>query len=133
MTAATIASTAAPAAGQARALDPLLTAPILPTLLRFALPNMAAMLSTALAAIAETTYVGSFGVASLAAMALVFPMIMLQQMMSAGASYLHPMQPMPGRSRASSNCAPRNMPRSFVARGRSTSTLSAFYCKLPKR
>lgn len=46
---------------------------------------MAAMLSTALAAIAETTYVGSFGVSSLAAMALVFPMIMLQQMMSAGA------------------------------------------------
>ena len=85
MTAATIASTASPAAAQARALDLLLTAPILPTLLRFALPNMAAMLSTALAAIAETTYVGSFGVASLAAMALVFPMIMLQQMMSAGA------------------------------------------------
>ena len=85
MTAATIASTAAVSATQARAPDPLLTAPILPTLLRFALPNMAAMLSTALAAIAETTYVGSFGVASLAAMALVFPMIMLQQMMSAGA------------------------------------------------
>ena len=85
MTAASIASTAATSATQTRAPDPLLTAPILPTLLRFALPNMAAMLSTALAAIAETTYVGSFGVASLAAMALVFPMIMLQQMMSAGA------------------------------------------------
>ncbi len=85
MTAATIASTAASASAQNRAPDPLLSAPILPTLLRFALPNMAAMLSTALAAIAETTYVGSFGVASLAAMALVFPMIMLQQMMSAGA------------------------------------------------
>lgn len=82
MTAATIAATGS---AQGRAPDPLLSAPILPTLLRFALPNMAAMLSTALAAIAETTYVGSFGVASLAAMALVFPMIMLQQMMSAGA------------------------------------------------
>ncbi len=85
MTTATIVSTAASAPKQPSAPDPLLSALILPTLLRFALPNMAAMLSTALAAIAETTYVGSFGVASLAAMALVFPMIMLQQMMSAGA------------------------------------------------
>jgi hypothetical protein len=41
-----------------RVADPPLTAPILPTLVRFALPNMGAMLATALAAIAETTYVG---------------------------------------------------------------------------
>ena len=68
-----------------RPADPLLSAPLLPTLLRFALPNMLAMLATALAAIAETTYVGSFGVASLAGMALVFPMVMLQGMLSAGA------------------------------------------------
>ncbi|OYU68499.1 MAG: MATE family efflux transporter [Burkholderiales bacterium PBB5] len=68
-----------------RAPDPLLSAPLLPTLLRFALPNMVAMLATALAAIAETAYVGSFGVPSLAGMALVFPMVMLQMMMSAGA------------------------------------------------
>ncbi len=65
--------------------DPLLSAPLLPTLLRFALPNMLAMVATALAAIAETSYVGSFGVASLAGMALVFPLVMLQMMMSAGA------------------------------------------------
>ncbi len=65
--------------------DPLLSAPLLPTLLRFALPNMLAMVATALAAIAETAYVGSFGVASLAGMALVFPMVMLQGMLSAGA------------------------------------------------
>ena len=38
-----------------RAAHPLLEAPIAPTLLRFALPNMGAMLATALAAIAETT------------------------------------------------------------------------------
>ena len=69
----------------ARAADPLLAAPLLPTLLRFALPNMGAMLATALAAIAETGYVGSFGVASLAGMALVFPMIMFQMMLSGGA------------------------------------------------
>ncbi|MFA5916422.1 MAG: MATE family efflux transporter, partial [Burkholderiales bacterium] len=68
-----------------RAVDPLLTAPILPTLVRFALPNMGAMLATALAAIAETTYVGKLGVGSLAAMALVFPMVMLQMMLSGGA------------------------------------------------
>jgi putative MATE family efflux protein len=65
--------------------DPLLSAPLVPTLLRFALPNMLAMLATALAAIAETTYVGSFGTASLAGMALVFPLVMLQGMLSAGA------------------------------------------------
>ena len=65
--------------------DPLLSAPLLPTLLRFALPNMGAMLATALAAIAETRYVGSFGVASLAGLALVFPMVMLQMMLSGGA------------------------------------------------
>ncbi len=63
----------------------LLTAPILPALLRFALPNMVAMLATALATVAETAYVGSFGVPSLAGMALVFPMIMLQMMLSGGA------------------------------------------------
>ena len=63
----------------------LLTAPILPALLRFALPNMVAMLATALATVAETAYVGSFGVPSLAGMALVFPMVMLQMMLSGGA------------------------------------------------
>lgn len=72
-------------AARPAAPNPLLSGPILPTLLRFALPNMGAMLATALAAIAETAYVGSFGVASLAGMALVFPMVMLQMMLSGGA------------------------------------------------
>ncbi len=66
-------------------LHPLLSAPILPTLLRLSLPNMLAMTATALVAIAETAYVGRLGTTSLGGMALVFPMIMLQQMMSAGA------------------------------------------------
>ncbi len=75
---------------QARVTNPppsvsLLTVPILPTLLRFAAPNMMAMLATALAAMAETAYVGRLGVVSLAGMALVFPFVMLQQMLSAGA------------------------------------------------
>ena len=68
-----------------RRVDPLLDAPIASTLVRFALPNMGAMLATALAAVAETTYVGGFGTSSLAGMALVFPMVMLQMMLSAGA------------------------------------------------
>ncbi len=63
----------------------LLNDPILPTLLRFALPNMAAMLATAGAAMAETRFVGELGAGALAGMALVFPMVMLQQMLSAGA------------------------------------------------
>ena len=78
-----------PAAGTggaaARPPDPLLTAPLLPLLLRFALPNMGAMLAGALATIAETLYVGQFGVASLAGMALVFPLVMFQMMLSGGA------------------------------------------------
>lgn len=63
----------------------LLTGPILPLLLRFALPNMVAMLAVTLAAMAETGYVGQFGPAALAGMALVFPFVMLQNMLSAGA------------------------------------------------
>jgi putative MATE family efflux protein len=65
--------------------NPLVTAPILPTLARLSLPNMIAMFATSLVAIAETSYVGILGTTSLAALALVFPMVMLQQMMSAGA------------------------------------------------
>ncbi len=63
----------------------LLTGPILPLLLRFALPNMVAMLAVALAAMAETGYVGQFGPSALAGMALIFPFVMLQTMLSAGA------------------------------------------------
>lgn len=70
---------------EAPAPNPLLYAPILPTLIRLAMPNLAAMLMTALVAIAETAYVGILGTAQLAAIALVFPMIMLMQMLSSGA------------------------------------------------
>ncbi len=65
--------------------NPLLTGPILPTLLRLSLPNMISMLATTVVAIVETIYVGQLGTPALAGMALVFPMVMLQQMMSAGA------------------------------------------------
>lgn len=65
--------------------NPLLVAPILPLLLRLALPNMGAMLAGSVAAIAETAYVGALGVPALAGMAIVFPLVMLQMMLSAGA------------------------------------------------
>src|ERR1700709_2608586 len=63
----------------------LLTSPILPTLLKLAVPNVVAMLGTALVAVAETSYIGRLGIEPLAAIALVFPFTMLTQMMSAGA------------------------------------------------
>src|ERR1700712_2389525 len=63
----------------------LLTSPILPTLLKLAIPNTIAMFGAALVAVAETSYIGRLGTVPLAAIALVFPFIMLTQMMSAGA------------------------------------------------
>jgi len=67
------------------AVDPLLRGPILGTLVRLALPNVLAMATMVAVGIAETSYIGILGTAPLAAMALVFPFIMLTQMMSAGA------------------------------------------------
>lgn len=78
------AAARSPATSRVRGADALLEAPILPTLLRLTLPNLAAMLVSALVAIAETVYVGVLGTTPLAALALVFPMVMLMQMLSAG-------------------------------------------------
>lgn len=63
----------------------LLHGPILPTLLRLAAPNVLAMVAAALVGVGETVYVGLLGRTPLAAMAVVFPFVMLMQMMSAGA------------------------------------------------
>ena len=63
----------------------LLTSPILPTLSRLALPNMVAMVGSTVVAVAETSYIGRLGTEPLAGIALVFPFVMLTQMMSAGA------------------------------------------------
>ncbi len=63
----------------------LLTAPILPTLLKLAVPNTIAMFGSTLVAVAETSYIGRLGTEPLAGIALVFPFVMLTQMMSAGA------------------------------------------------
>ena len=73
----------------ADALDPrtrmLLEAPITPTLLRLALPNVLVMVAQASIGLIETYFVGKLGLDALAGMALVFPLVMLMQMTSAGA------------------------------------------------
>ena len=69
----------------AATVNSLLAAPVLPTLLKLALPNTIAMFGIALVAIAETAYIGRLGVEPLAGIALVFPFVMLTQMMSTGA------------------------------------------------
>jgi putative MATE family efflux protein len=65
--------------------SPLLQGPILPTLLRLAVPNVFAMVAATAVGIGETLYVGLLGKTALAAMALVFPFVMLMQMCSSGA------------------------------------------------
>src|SRR5258708_9011000 len=73
-----------PAAIPIAPVNILLTSPILPTLLQLAIPNAIAMFGTALVAVAETSYIGRLGTEPLAGIALVFPFVMLTQMMSAG-------------------------------------------------
>lgn len=71
------------------ALDPrtrrLLEGPIMPTLLRLGAPNVLVMLAQASVGLIETYFVGKLGTDALAGMALVFPLVMLMQMTSAGA------------------------------------------------
>ena len=74
-----------PAAVPSAPTSAILTSPILPTLLKLALPNAIAMFGTTLVAVAETSYIGRLGTEPLAGIALVFPFVMLTQMMSAGA------------------------------------------------
>lgn len=63
----------------------LLEAPIAPTLLRLAVPNVLVMLAQAGVGLVETYFVGQLGTHALAGMALVFPVVMFMQMTSAGA------------------------------------------------
>ena len=65
--------------------SPLLTAPIGPTLLRLAAPNIVSMVMSSLTMMTEAFYVGQLGTAPLAGLALAFPMMMLMGMLSAGA------------------------------------------------
>jgi putative MATE family efflux protein len=71
------------------ALDPrtrmLLEAPVGPTILGLALPNVVGMVVQASIGLIETYFVAKLGLDALAGMALVFPLLMLLQMVSAGA------------------------------------------------
>jgi putative MATE family efflux protein len=62
----------------------LLTAPVLPTLLKLALPTMTVLVAQTAVNIAEAYYVGFLGTDALAGAALVFPVFMLMTMMSNG-------------------------------------------------
>ncbi|WP_018905519.1 MATE family efflux transporter [Variovorax paradoxus] len=77
------------AASTSADLDPrtrrLLEAPIVPTLLRLAAPNVLVMVAQASVGLIETYFVGKLGTHALAGMALVFPIVMLMQMTSSGA------------------------------------------------
>ena len=63
----------------------LIEAPIAPTLLRLAVPNIITTVVQASTGLIETYYIGKLGTDALAGVALVFPGVMLMQMMSSGA------------------------------------------------
>ena len=70
---------------QPSARNALLDGPILRTLLWLAWPNVIALSAGTCVVVAETSYIGRLGVESLAAMALVFPCVILTMTMSGGA------------------------------------------------
>ena len=80
---------ARPEAAPVRELSPrtraLLQGRILPTLLLMAWPNVLVMFAQAASGLIETWFVAKLGTDALAGMALVFPGVMLMQMISAGA------------------------------------------------
>jgi putative MATE family efflux protein len=63
----------------------LLAAPIVPTLLRLSTPGVLLVAFQSLVSVGDTYFVGRLGTAPLAGLSLVFPLIMLLQMTSAGA------------------------------------------------
>lgn len=65
--------------------EALLAAPIVPTLLRLSAPGVLLVAFQSLVSVGDTYFVGRLGTAPLAGLALVFPLIMLLQMTSAGA------------------------------------------------
>jgi len=63
----------------------LIEAPIAPTLLRLAIPNIITTVVQASTGLIETYFIGKLGTDALAGVSLVFPGVMLMQMMSSGA------------------------------------------------
>src|ERR1700754_4249464 len=87
MTAAEPAPTPASSAARAKSeatRAALLTAPILPTLFKLALPTVTVLVAQTAVNVAEAYYVGFLGTDALAGVALVFPIFMLMTMMSNG-------------------------------------------------
>lgn len=76
-----VATAAAPAQMQRHGL---LAGPIIPTMLRLALPTIVVLVVQTLVGVAETYFVGLLGTDALAGVALAFPVLMLMQMMSNG-------------------------------------------------
>jgi putative MATE family efflux protein len=62
----------------------LLSGPILPTMLKLAIPTVVVLVVQTLVGVAETYFVSFLGTDALAGVALVFPVLMLMQMMSNG-------------------------------------------------
>jgi putative MATE family efflux protein len=86
---ASAAHAVAQASGSHAAMSPrtrlILEGKIVPTLLRLALPNVAVMVVQAAIGALESYYVSGLGTDALAGVALVFPVLMIMQTMSAGA------------------------------------------------
>jgi putative MATE family efflux protein len=82
-------ATAAASAPEKKGYDPrtraLIEGPIAATLIRLAAPNMLVMLAQSAVGLIEAYFIGKLGTDALAGVALVFPLLMLMQMMSAGA------------------------------------------------
>ncbi len=74
-----------PPAGLDRRTRALLESALLPLLLRLAAPNILLMVAQSATGLIETFWVGKLGTDALAGMSLVFPGVMLMQMISAGA------------------------------------------------
>jgi putative MATE family efflux protein len=73
------------ASSPARIVPPgVLAGPITPTMLRLAWPTIVVLVVQTLVGVAETYFVGFLGTDALAGVALVFPVLMLMQMMSNG-------------------------------------------------
>jgi len=70
--------------GRTRA-ERLLSAPILPTLARLSAPGVLLVAFQSMVSVGDTYFIGRLGTEPLAGLALVFPLIMLLQMTSAGA------------------------------------------------
>ncbi len=79
-----MATTTLAAAPMAARTKRLLEAPVAPTLLRLAAPNVLVMVLQAVVTTLDAVFVGWLGSSALAGVSLVYPLVMLMQTMSAG-------------------------------------------------